>query len=110
MSKTVSDITNGFIKYLKEEKMISDLPEIIEQLKLKSDIPNTVAIVESMIKLEESDKNKIVKLLKDNLNWDKKVEFTINPKLLGGIKIILGDKILDLSLNNRLEKIYEQIK
>jgi len=109
MGKTVLDITNGFWEYLKTEKRISDLPEIIEQLKLKFEKPNNIAVVESTNKLEEIEKNKIIKLLKSNFEWDKEVKFIINPELLGGIKIILGDKILDLSLKNRLEKIYEQI-
>lgn len=97
-SLDIKTIADGFLAYLKTQKKIDLLPQIIQYLSLKVASLDRV-VIESSLPLSATQKNKLTK------QYNKPVTFVLNPEILGGIKIIDGDKILDLSLNNKLDNL-----
>jgi F-type H+-transporting ATPase subunit delta len=108
MSKQSEEIATGIWEYLKKEKKIELLPEVIAALKTRVEEDSTAVMVETAKPLDAHEKNEISELVFEKWNT-KQVEFLVDPNLLGGMKIQQGDKVLDLSVRAKLEGIYEQI-
>jgi F-type H+-transporting ATPase subunit delta len=102
-------IAEGIINYLKEENLTQTLPEIISFLKLAGGRDLTEAKAETAIGLTSEEQAAVKSLLEAQLGWKGEVKFEVNPKIIGGLKITIGDKVLDLSVKGKLNNIYEQI-
>ena len=71
---------------------------------------NFIDIVSSK-QLDETEKNEIVKSLKNKfkINDSSETLFSVDKKILGGIKIRIGNKIIDGSVSTKLKKIKESL-
>ena len=71
---------------------------------------NFIDIVSSK-QLDETEKNEIVKSLKNKfkINDSSETSFSVDKKILGGIKIRIGNKIIDGSVSTKLKKIKESL-
>jgi F-type H+-transporting ATPase subunit delta len=102
-------IAEGLINYLKEENLTRKLPEIISYLKSAGSQELTEAKVETAVELNANERETVKELLTKQIDWNGAVKFELNPEILGGMKITVGDKVLDLSVKGKLKDIYEQI-
>ena len=86
--------------------IIDKLHSIIQS---DSNIKN-IDIVSSK-QLDETEKNEIVKSLKNKfkINDSSETSFSVDKKILGGIKIRIGNKIIDGSVSTKLKKIKESL-
>lgn len=67
----------------------------------------SLVIIESARELSTVQRTQLLAQFK-NKNHD--VEYTINPSLIAGVKILINDeKQLDGSLNNKLRKIFAEV-
>lgn len=66
------------------------------------------AIVQSAVVLDEPTKAGLVADLMKKYGPQIKPEFTVDPGLLGGMKIRVGSDVWDGSVKNRLERLSEQ--
>lgn len=67
--------------------------------------------VHSAKDLTDEHKKKIVDGLKDRLGNTKEpiVEYKVNPSLIGGLVVHIGDQVVDASIANKLERIQSQL-
>ncbi|EKX74072.1 ATP synthase delta chain, putative [Theileria equi strain WA] len=67
--------------------------------------------VQSANDLSSDHKKKIVSGLKDRLGESKEpiIEYKVNPSLLGGLVVHIGDQVVDASIANKLERIQSQL-
>lgn len=75
---------------------------------LKTELSKTTMVVESAIKIGESE----IKDLKAGLGKQVKVlqvEQKINPSILGGVKVRIGDVIFDNSVRSRINQVKEAL-
>jgi len=106
--KIVSDL----IKFLKTTNKLDSLTEIInllqnEEERLKGE---NIAIITSASPLE---KEKLSQLQKQLLGlFKRKLEIInkVDPEVIGGFVIQVSDKIIDLSLDNYLSEIENNLK
>jgi F-type H+-transporting ATPase subunit delta len=98
-------IAAGFLKYLDSIGKRSSLREIIGilQRELEPQLPELV--VESASALSDADRAEIIKTLADKPRKGE-VQFKVNPELIGGMKVFHGDRVLDMSIQGKLKKIY----
>jgi F0F1-type ATP synthase delta subunit len=69
-----------------------------------------VANVESAKKLQHAEMNQIEGFLKNRYRVKEvSIKESINPELLRGFKITVYDEIIDLSMQNRVEKLKEHL-
>lgn len=87
------------LKSLPDSKAIFALTQYLKLLKNES-IKNTI-VVESAQQLSSSDLKKISNLVNKKLT----IENIIDPSLLGGIKIKIGDVVYDNSLKNKIDQL-----
>ncbi len=107
----VQQIAKGFVKYLEQVGQIDLLPELskIQQKQgwLRG-LENT-AIITSCVELKPAQKKQVVKLIKEKFNLDPKIKYKVDKSIIGGLIIRVGNKVLDVSLKHRLEKLRESM-
>lgn len=85
----------------KSKEILSSLEKIIDK-----DEGLVRAKVSSKSKLDKKTADEIEDFIKKRYKAEKVIlEFEINEKLLGGIKIQIGDEIIDTTLKNKIRKL-----
>lgn len=72
---------------------------------VKLDIQERTALVESAVEMDETMGKQISKSLQDQHGPGLHISYTVNPKLLGGLRIRVGSDIYDGSVAGRLAAI-----
>jgi F-type H+-transporting ATPase subunit delta len=67
------------------------------------------AEVVSAIKLDKSYKEELVKILNRLAGRDVKPKYKVDPSLLGGMVIRIGDKVIDGSVKNKLKTLRQHL-
>lgn len=76
---------------------------------LRLEIEKREAKVESAAPLDGPVAAQITKGLKQKYGDDLQAEFTVDPGLLGGVRIRVGSDVWDGSVRNRLERLQQQL-
>ena len=102
---------NFIAKVIATLKKLS-LAESLETLQLylkglKRKIEENTLVVESAVKLSGSELKSVEKMIKREVIA---VEQKLNPSLLGGLRIKIGDEFLDFSLRSKIQQVAERIK
>lgn len=104
------EIIDGFISYLKAKKAIGLLPEIVSRLNKIVDLEQNTAQVTSAVVLTEEEVTKLKAFLKKEFGKDLILELNVDPKILGGIKITVGDLMIDRTIASRIDSLVSQIE
>ena len=98
----IANIIDGIYLYLKKQNQLNLLPDIIKGL---AQLANTQQVtVESAVQLTDTEKVQIKSLLSKKFSPPVNIIFSLNPSLIGGLKISAPGKELDLSVLGRLEE------
>jgi F-type H+-transporting ATPase subunit delta len=77
-------------------------------LELKAAEEKATAIVSVSSLLSETQKGEIGKIVRDNFGANR-IEFEVDPSLIGGLKIKIGSEVLDLSTQSKLDQLIKSI-
>lgn len=109
--KESEKVVANFIAYLTQHHLLSLLPNILAELKkLHQTALGVIAVeVDSAHNLADASLKEIEKYISRKL--DSKVELVTkeNKNLLGGIVLNYQDKQIDLSLKNKLNRLFKQL-
>src|SRR3989338_3360811 len=101
----------NFVRLIKEKRLIGLAPKIIADfIQYYNETEKIVAVkVVSALDLSETMKDEIKSRIKALTG--KKVELTTetDPALIGGVKIIFADNLIDGSLKTQLENLKKQL-
>lgn len=103
----VSETQRNFIKLLVESQRLSLLPEIVmlfEIMRAEAE-QNVDVVVTSAFDLSETQKQTITAALKKRMGREIKLSCETDRKLLGGIIIRAGDKVIDGSARTHLSEL-----
>lgn len=103
--KASQENIEGVVKHLQtlpRAQAIYTISKFIKGLRRKS--KEGTAIIESVFPLSKTQMNSIVEKLKEEF-FITGVENKVNPEILGGIKVRIGDTVLDYSVNNKLSQV-----
>jgi F-type H+-transporting ATPase subunit delta len=95
----------NLIKLLAHNRRLSVLSEIrdlFEQLKLENE-GMLEAKISSAFPLDDSQRSGVVDLLSSRFKRKINATVTVDPELIGGIKVEVGDKVWDASVRGRLQ-------
>ena len=98
-------IAAGFLRYLDANNKRELLPEVVALLQKELGPMLPELTVESATALSEADKSELIALLAGKPHLGD-INFVVNPELIGGIRVIHGDSVLDTSVQGRLKKVY----
>ncbi len=104
----VSVVVEKFIANLKEKRLLGKAKDIIKEFKKIYNQKNGIvqAKVQTARELDKISQEKIIEFIK-NKYQAKEVDLLmeISPKLQGGLRITVGDEVIDGSVLGRLRKL-----
>ena len=110
--KEVSEVTMLFINLITKNRREGSLPEIadafVSQYKAMKGI--TTAVVTSATVLADDAKKKIQDLVQKEVGGTVEIEMEINPELIGGFILRIGDKQLDTSILSKIGDLRQEFK
>jgi len=97
----------NFVKVLAENNRLSLLPEISTQFEtLKANAEATLeATITSAQELTQAQIDDLVTGLKAKFNRAVNVQVALDPELIGGAVIAIGDQVIDGSVKGRLQRM-----
>ncbi len=100
------DIVN-FIKVIVHNKRAKEMKRICDEyIKISNaELGIKDGIIYSTEKLEEQEITKVEKKLSEVLKTKVELVNEIDQRLIGGIKVVIGDKVFDGSLKNKIESL-----
>jgi len=82
--------------------VVAEIRDLFEQLKLE-DEGKLNAKISSAFPMEDAQRSQIVKLLASRFKRKINATVTVDPDLIGGIMVEVGDKVWDASVRGRLQ-------
>lgn len=103
----VSPEVCNFVRLLVRNGRLSVLRDVATQFEaLKAEDEDLVGVViESAFDLDTTQVEKIVVTMSTKLNKKVSPTVKVNPSLVGGIKVYVGDKVWDSSVKGRLQQM-----
>ncbi|MDE2030986.1 MAG: F0F1 ATP synthase subunit delta [Patescibacteria group bacterium] len=110
--KDLDDVLKNSTILLSKKHLLGKSPQILEA------IDKLIDKREGIIEAKISSKEKLNKIESENLEniiksrykaKSVQLTFTEDPSLLGGIKIEVGDEVIDMTLKNKLDKLKDYL-
>ncbi len=108
---TLPQVRN-FVLSLAREGLLDQAPAVVEAFAGYTtglSGPALDATVTSAVALSAAQKKSVTKDLQQRYTADLKVDFIIDPSLIGGLIVRVGDQVLDNSLRTRLSAIQRKM-
>lgn len=101
------DIAKNFLRTLIDNGRLSALPEIAEQFRLLKNARSgsADALVYSAFALDSAALSDLAVTLETRFARKLNVSVELQPELIGGIRVVVGDEVLDTSVKARLEQM-----
>ncbi|MFH1375679.1 MAG: ATP synthase F1 subunit delta [Patescibacteria group bacterium] len=99
--------SRNFLKLVIKNGKVRAITEIAESFRavVAETAGLVTAKVESATPLEEAQIQDLIAALQKMTGKEVAIETSENPRLLGGVKVLLGDEVIDLSLAGKLQKL-----
>ncbi len=112
LSDRVSPVTLHFLLSVVRHKRIESFGHIVRVFNdlLREYRGEVVAEVRTALPLTEEERAKVVQRLQEITGKRVLLTETVDPSLIGGMRIVFGDKLLDLSVRGHLERIRERLR
>lgn len=88
--------------YNRRLSVLAEIRDMFEQLKLE-DEGKLDAKISSAFPMEDAQRSDVVNLLSSRFKRKINATVTVDPELIGGIKVEVGDKVWDASVRGRLQ-------
>lgn len=101
-------VSKKTVSLISKKHLMSKSKEILNQLEKISDKSDGVvrAKISSRIKIDKKIVDEIEDFIKKKYKAKNTVlEFIVDEKLLGGIRIEIGDEIIDTTIKNKIKKL-----
>lgn len=107
----VIQIVNGIVDYLQSIKALDLLPQVAEKLTNAGwvKLDPELALVYCRIKLSPGQIKMIKTWLSRLYGRPIRIKTFIDPSIIAGLKINIGGKTIDATINRRLEDLKQQV-
>ena len=106
-------VINEALDETRQQKLIDEFFSGLEGGKVivleGEELEGQSAIVTSALPLSDDETKRIEKGLKDQLGGEAEVEFKVNPAILGGLVVRVGDKVVDGSVSGKLTSLEQSL-
>ncbi len=104
-------LASMLLDYLRSTSQGTLPPNLVKDLRLaagQDDKQNSVVIT-SALPLDESDKKKLVAYVKTVVADLPKIEYKLNPGLIAGFTLRIGDELIDTSVASKLAALKQHL-
>ena len=104
-----SPITVSLVSFIVVAGRARDLPAIIDRVveRAAAERKHVVAEVRSAVSLDAKRQQKLAKALSQNLGLDVEVKVIVDPSVIGGAAVRVGDTVIDGTVRHRLDQLRE---
>ncbi|MFZ5591798.1 MAG: F0F1 ATP synthase subunit delta [Bacillota bacterium] len=108
----IGDVTLEFLKFLVERQREQFLPDIVEFfVQLANKARNIVAAsVTSAVELNPDERKALEGVLNKITGKNVQTAYRVDPSLIGGVVVKIGDRVLDGSVRTRLAAMREHLR
>lgn len=108
----ISEVIRNFLALLIDHRREVFLKDIAtEYVAMANKARNIVEVqVASAVELSKDEKSKLEALLARLTKKKVKTLYEVDPSLIGGVKVRMGDRVIDGSVKNRLSTLKEQLR
>lgn len=110
-SGEIESLMLNFLKVLIDKNRFETFKEIVESYNKILDTINKISRINvvSAVELSENSKNKLKEKLEYKLQKTVTLDWEIDPKIIAGLVIKMGDNVIDTSLKHKLEDLSKSI-
>ncbi len=103
--------TANLIKLLIEANRVHEIDGIVEEFEqLADDAAGRVrATVTTAVELESADRDRVAAQLSKQLGKEVRMRAEVDPRILGGLKVQYGDRLIDASVASRLQQLRRRL-
>ena len=107
LKTNIGDEAKNFVAMLVENGRMSLLPEIEQQFReLKNAHESTAdAEIVSAFPMNDGQLADLVAALQKKFGRKLNASVKVEPELIGGVRVVVGDEVLDFSVKNRLQSM-----
>lgn len=110
-SKEISTFILNFLKVLVDKNRFSVFAEILEAYNASLDDINNISRIQvtSAVEMSKDSQTKLKNKLETKLKKNVVLDLNINPEIIAGLVIKMGDNVIDMSLKHKLEDLSKNI-
>ncbi len=104
-------LASMLLDYLRTTSQSVLPPNLVKDLKVAAsheDKSNNIVVTTAQ-PINDDDKKTIVSYINKRTSGEPKVEYKINPALIAGFTLRIGDELIDASVSHRLESLKEHL-
>ena len=107
MAPALSSKVEAFLRTVLDNGRLAALPEIAAQFQALVNAKSGVsdAVIESAYPIDAVALGDVVATLEKRFGRKLKASVAVKPDLIGGIRVVVGDEVLDTSVRARLEQM-----
>lgn len=107
----ISEKTYNFLYILIQDKKLNYLDQVIEDVhqRRKDEEDVIEAVIESVVPLDSKQEEMIKQNLAEKTKKRVLIKNLLDPELIGGLKIMIGDIIIDSSIQGKLDRLRRNI-
>lgn len=96
-----------FLTTIIQNRRVTALPEVARQFRLLKNAAegHADAVIQSAFPLTQEQLSELIEALKKKFGVTLKASVSVNPALIGGVKVTVGDQVLDSSVQAQLEQM-----
>ncbi len=108
----VDSYLRNFVYVLSENSRLMILPYVLDVYERLMDEAADIrkAVVYSAYALTESQQQELLQTLGQHFKGQLDARIEVDPELIGGVKIEVGDQVMDLSIQAKLKQLYSTVK
>ena len=107
LGQPLSDSSKNLVKTLIDNGRLSVLPEIAAQFRVRVNARSGVsqATVYSAFPIDAAQLGEVVGALEKRFGRKLSASVELEPELIGGVRVVVGDEVLDTSVRSRLQQM-----
>ena len=76
---------------------------------IRMEVAKSHAVIESATEMEASEKAAITRTLRSKYGSEVTTDYSVNPDLIGGLRIQVGSNVVDTSVRSRLDRLATEL-
>jgi ATP synthase F1 delta subunit len=108
LTKDARELSDGLITYLKKNGKVASVVPKVQKLLTRVSAQakkDHTAVVETSVALSTAEKEAIRDALRKVLNHDVSIDNVVAPELIGGLRIQVGDWVVDTTVAHQLSQL-----